>query len=510
MKPHILVIVLDTTRRDHLSTYRYPYETSPALDAFAAESSVFERAVAPAQWTIPAHGSLFTGLYPNTHGLHQAYQQLSGSYPTLAELLQVADYHTVAFCNNPLLGILENGLQRGFDHFYNYAGATPDRPQDMRRSRLRRTMAANMRHVARRVTNQFAHSDTLFRASLHPWLVPIWSRLVNFKGNTARSIDDLIAYWQQHTAGGTAQPLFAFMNLMGTHLPYRPPRAYLPREVAQDRQAYRFMAEFNADGARWISPTETAPLTDWQTHTLDAFYDAEIRYQDEQLARLFHFLKRSGALDDTLVIVLADHGEGHGDHGYMGHSFVVYQELVHVPLIVHYPAHFPAGKRIQTTVSTRRIFHTILEAAGIPSPLATPLRETENLSLARAINGRPDPEGNIAYAEAFPPVNLLNILQDRAPQTVERLQLTLIRRGVYVGDHKLTLVGQQIEGLYHIPQDPTETDNLAPQHPALAQQLKTQVETFVTATQQQRADAEQQGEVSAEVLDNLRALGYLD
>src|SRR5690606_10703788 len=137
------------------------------------------------------------------------------------EILNGQDYHTVAFCNNPLLGLLETGLQRGFDHFFNYAGATPNRPADMRRSSARRALETQMRRVARQITNRFAHSDVLFRASLNPWLVPVWSRLVNFKGSTSRSIEDIIDYWQTYHAGGSEKPLFSYVNLMEAHLPYR-------------------------------------------------------------------------------------------------------------------------------------------------------------------------------------------------------------------------------------------------------------------------------------------------
>src|SRR5690606_30711698 len=345
-QPNILFIVLDTQRRDHLSLYRYQRETSPALDDFAQRMTVFERAIAPAQWTIPSHASMFTGLYPGTHQVTQGYSQLSGMHPTLAEILQGAGYHTVAFCNNPLVGVLNHGLQRGFDHFYNYAGATVTRPFGKLRGPLRRELSKRWRRFARPVQNRFAHSDWLFRVSMNPLLVPLWTRFINYKGQTAHSIDDVIAYIRQHRAGGADRPLFTFLNLMGTHLPYRPPQDYLDRvapELRRSRHAYRFMQRFNKEAARWASPTDP-PLRDWEQQTLTDFYDAEILYQDHLLSRLFDYLKSAGVLDDTLVIITADHGEAHGDHQYVGHSFVVHQELVHVPLLIHDPeGRFPAG-----------------------------------------------------------------------------------------------------------------------------------------------------------------------
>ena len=132
-QPDILLIVLDTLRRDRLSVYNPALRTSPHLHAFAEGAACFERAISPAQWTIPAHASLFTGVYPTTHQVTQADGMLSGSYATLAEILQAGGYHTAGFCNNPLVGVLQNDLQRGFVDFYNYAGAAVNRPLTRRR-----------------------------------------------------------------------------------------------------------------------------------------------------------------------------------------------------------------------------------------------------------------------------------------------------------------------------------------------------------------------------------------
>ena len=187
-KPNVLVIILDTLRRDRLSIYGNKQETSPNFDAFASESTLFEWAIAPAQWTVPSHASIFTGLYPSTHQLTEAGGVLSGSYPTLAEILQVDGYHTVGFCNNPLVGVLNNGLQRGFNEFYNYAGAAVNRPMDMRKSAIRKAMSKRWYNFARNVGNKFAHSDTLFRMSMNPRFVPIWTRYINYNGHTENSI----------------------------------------------------------------------------------------------------------------------------------------------------------------------------------------------------------------------------------------------------------------------------------------------------------------------------------
>jgi arylsulfatase A-like enzyme len=512
--PDVLLIILDTMRRDRLSTYGYGRETSPALSRFAADATVFERAVAPAQWTVPSHASIFTGLYAGAHGLTEAGGTLSGAHPTLAETLQVAGYHTQAFSNNPLVGLLDNGLTRGFDAFYNYSGASPNRPIDSGRGPLRRALSRGFRRFAHRVQNQFAQSDWLFRVSLNPLLVPLWTRYVNYKGHTEHSLTDALSAINTHRAGCNDQPLFTFVNLMGAHLPYRPPQDYVNRVapgLQRDKAAYTFVRRFNADAARWAAPLDE-PLADWEQRALADFYDAEVAYQDELLGNLLGGLRRSGALDETLVIIAADHGEAHGDHGYIGHSFVVYQELVHVPLIVRYPERFPVGARIATNVSTRRIFHTVLDTVGVPAPLdeADPNAQTADLTLARSVNGRPDPEGNIAYAEAFPPQTFLAVMRHRNPALIDELRLRHIRRGVYSGGRKLTTVGNDIDGLFDVVDDPTEVNSLAEAHPDEAAALLDQINAFSREVGRGRVGDGGFGEVDAEVVDHLRALGYIE
>ena len=512
-KPNILLIILDTLRRDHLSGYGYTRDTSPYLDDFSTQATVFDRAIAPAQWTIPSHASIFTGLYPSTHQVTQANDRLSGSYPTLAEILQVDGYHTVGFSNNPLVGVLNNDLTRGFGEFYNYSGAAPNRPVDQNRTRIRRTVATQFRRLAGRVSNLVAQHDALFRMSLNPTFFPTLSRIVNYKGDTERSVNDILDYWTEHHAGGTDEPIFAFLNLMGAHAPYRPPQdslKHIAPDLSNDRYAFGFISNFNGDPARWASPIDD-PLEDWQHYAIDAFYDAEIAHQDQHVGRLLKTLKQAGHLDNTVVMIAADHGEGHGDHRFFGHGFVVYQELVHVPLMIHYPEQFPA-KRVTTNISTRRIFHTALDIAGVTPPLASddPNADVENLSLIRATNGRPDIENGIAFSEAVPPKTFLHVLEHRTPYHIDDLRLTQTRRGIYAGDHKLALVGSAIEGLFDIPSDPTEQSDIASDQQELADSLQVKVNDFVMQTTNQRADQMHNGHVSEDVVDNLRQLGYFE
>lgn len=496
--PHLVLIVLDTQRRDRLSLYGHTVNTSPALDDYAARATVFTRAIAPAQWTIPAHGSLFTGFYPTAHGFSQAFDVLSETHVTLAELLQLAGYRTAAFCNNPLVGVLDNGLQRGFAEFYNYAGASPNRPRTRPATLLTHAYAAFNR-FARAVSNRFAHSAFLFELGLQAWFTPLWTRFANYKGSTARSIADLCAYWETHTQRGDT-PLFVYLNLMGTHMPLRPAAATLRRiapDIAKSRAALRWMAQHNGDGASWISPLR-APLADWQRETVLAHYDASIVEQDAHLARYLALLART---PNTRVIVTADHGEGLGDHNHFGHSFVVHHELVHVPLLVRDEEQFTGGQHT-ANVSTRRVFHTLLAWAGQPAPAS---HDADALPLGI---DTPAP----AFSEAVPPQTLLTLLHKRAPDLVARLALTQTRRAIYDGDYKLLICGEQLEALYNVAQDSTETQDLAPTPDAAAhvRPLAAKLAAFVQAQHAAAAPTTMPATYGEEVLANLRALGYLE
>jgi len=513
-KPDILFIVLDTVRRDRLSIYGHTQPTTPAFDEFAAGATLFERAISPAQWTVPAHTSMFTGLYPSTHQVTQSDNRLSESYYTLAEILRVGGYHTAGFCNNPLVGVLENGLQRGFDAFFNYAGAAPNRPHDVTRSAVRRALSQRWHRFATRMSQSFAQSDWLFRQSLNPLLVPLWTRYINYTGNTARSIDDLMAYMDARRAQHGDTPTFTFLNLMGAHLPYRPPQDYLDRfapEISQDKAAFKFMTRFNADAARWASPV-AEPLQAFERAVIDGFYNAEIAHQDYHMGRLLRHLQASGALENTMVIICADHGEGHGDHDFFGHSFVVYQELVHVPLAIRYPAAFPVGQQITQTVSTRRLFHTVLDAAGITPPFAEddPNGDIGQLTLANTGQQHTTPHEGLVFSEAIPPMTFVNVLEHRSPELVPQYKVKQVRRGVYQDTHKLAVVADQVEGLFDVQADPLETADLSAQQQERVSTLQAEIDRFVQTAQAARVDDAQAGQISDAMRDNLRALGYLD
>ncbi|MCA9936531.1 MAG: sulfatase, partial [Anaerolineales bacterium] len=362
-QPDIIFIVLDTQRADRLGVYGHRQDISPNIDQFANEGVLFEQAISPAQWTIPSHASLFTGRYPTAHQVTQSSHSLSPDLPHLAEVIRAAGYETVGFCNNPLVGILNNGFKRGFDTFYNYGGAIPSMPEESAQlpwplNRVLATYTQFLRRISYPIQNFFGQSDLAFRVSLNAWLTPLWSRFANFKGQNARSVRDVVRFLRQREDGlekAKQRPLFLFLNLMETHLPFWPSGEFVDKMapyLRESKEARAIMSRWNREAYRWAAPL-AEPLGELESHVLSDMYDAEVAYQDDYLGDLFDLLRRRDNADDTLTLIVADHGDGLGEHGYFGHAFVAYQELVHVPLIMHWPNRWQA-RRIASPVSTRR------------------------------------------------------------------------------------------------------------------------------------------------------------
>lgn len=511
-RPDILFLVLDTQRADRLSCYGYPLSTSPHLDAFAEDATLFQRAIAPAQWTIPSHASMFTGVYPSVHQTVQSYSMLPDHLPTLAERLREGGYFTAGFCNNPLVGVINNGLRRGFYSFLNYSGLLTSYPNqagipssflDWYRQGFKRLLAK----LLNQVQDSFARSDALLALSFTPLMVPLWQTALSFKGNTTKSLDDAAQLLIHRKGADTDQPIFSFINLMGTHMPYHPPRRYMEKfapHVLRDRSAQHYLRRFNSDVYGWLAPLAGA-LDEPQKAALDGMYDAEVAYQDEQVGLFLSRLEQAGVLDNTLVIVCSDHGEHLGEKQFIGHSLTLYNELVRVPLIIRDPhGEFPKGTEVDQIISTCHLFHTVLTAAGLANEA-----EAEH-SLVHSPTS-PAHRRHV-FSEAIPPQNVLNLLLKRQPDLIHDRACDQPRRAVWVGNHKLIETGDRFLELYDVYEDPHESLNLSDIMPENVEVLQECLQMFagqavapVGSGTRRAPDFD-----DPEVQRRLRDLGYLE
>jgi arylsulfatase A-like enzyme len=280
--PDVLLISLDTLRADALMTYGSARDTTPRLAQLAEQSIVFDRAYAPTPHTLPSHASLFTGLYPDTHGLVERGAVLSAEIPTLAELLSRQGYQTAGFVNAYFLAP-EFGFSRGFGHY------------------------------------DFAHDIENFR--------------------DAEATNSAVLSWLD---GAGEQPLFLFAHYFDPHsdwdhLPYEAPESFSERFVGDPPESFRA-----GNGKVWASRylallnRENLPVTpEALGHTAD-LYAAGVAYTDDRVGALLDALESRGRLERTIIIVTSDHGEEFRDHGRLLHT-QIYEELMRVPLLVSLP-----------------------------------------------------------------------------------------------------------------------------------------------------------------------------
>jgi arylsulfatase A-like enzyme len=330
--PRVLLITVDTLRRDALSCYGSPQAT-PALDRLASESVQFNRASSNAPWTIPSVATILTGLTPWVHGSDYGTRKLE----PLAEWMRGAGYATMRAGYNPVLsGEL---AARGFDE------------------------------------DRFAHHRPMPATAAQRVLAAAFPRLMGWK-LTSEEITRAASTWITARAG---QPFFAWIHYFDPHAPLAPPEGFWPEHVRAGAPGH--------PGEPAVSPypqPEMPPLSSAEQEIVRELYLAEVRSVDAAIGALLEELERNGLYDDALIVFTSDHGEELYDHGGFGHGQSLFGELLDVPLLIKLPRSQARGA-IDEPVALVSIVPTILELAGIPFDAG----EFSGLSLVPLWSGDP-------------------------------------------------------------------------------------------------------------------------
>lgn len=335
--PNVLLIILDTVRAWNLSGYGYQRPTSPELDKLMQGGARFDWAFSQAPWTLPSHASLFTGHFP--HELQANWlTAMDTSFPTLAEILGSHGFLTAGFVGNELYLDREKGLDRGFQRYEDYPLSLSEL---FRNSVIVRVLAEKR------------------------WLRRPFKSYQMLGRKDADAVNQEFLSWLDHPR---QRPFFAFLNYFDAHAPYLP----------ADSTARRFATPgLHPAYDGWIltrgRPKGPSLPADYVMDNRDR-YDAMVAQMDASLGRLFDELARRGVLDQTIVIVASDHGEQFGEHNLMGHGNSLYLPLLHVPLVIRYPAGVPAGDHVARPVALRDIAATVMDLAGIPGTSPFPGR----------------------------------------------------------------------------------------------------------------------------------------
>ena len=367
--PNVLLVILDSVRARNTSLHGHHNETTPFLETLSGEATVFEQARAPGTWSLPSHASLFTGFHVAEHGLAGPTDVLEPGH-TVFEDLQEAGYDTGVFSENPFLTVSDAGLDRGFDVVegprnvpFRDALDPTEFVQREGQGQFRAYLQACLDHD--RPVRSLANGALVKLAWDYPQLLPD-----RFSPATGADVYvDLFLDW----AGDVDGPWAACVNLMDAHLPYQPS----PDHDRWGDDTLHQLQDAMADQV-WEFPGGQRPW--WQREALEALYDGAIRRCDAELERIVETLRDRGRLDETLVVVTADHGEGFGerslvrpDQRCVGHgNGGLMQELLHVPLVVRHPA-IEAGDVVEAP-ATLTAFPAAVESfvSGEPDPSATP------------------------------------------------------------------------------------------------------------------------------------------
>ena len=328
-RPDVVLVSIDTLRADHLGSYGYTRPTSPFIDSLAAGGTRYGAARSASPWTLPSHTTMLSGLLPSTHHVVEDNLSLSAATPVLAERMRAAGYATAGVVSTLYVSSIY-GFDRGFDHFEDFG--------------------------------------------IHAEKQNLQNQVV-----AAGVIDDALAWMRKQAPG---KPVFLFLHFYDVHYQYEPPAPYDTRfdRAPVDSDARYKNYHFHKTRKGRIDAAQMA-------HQV-AQYDEEIAYVDDQLRRLSDTM----AGRQTLWVVTADHGEELGERGSWGHAHTLYQEQLHVPLIVAGPGVVP-GQVYDQPVGTQDIAPTLATLVG--QPIAA-----DGIDLGPSLRGAaPPPTGRLFPAE---------------------------------------------------------------------------------------------------------------
>jgi arylsulfatase A-like enzyme len=448
--PNVLLLSIDTLRNDRLDD---PRGLTPQIAQFARESARFTRCYSPANFTIPAHASMMTGLQPMVHGADRYGDRVSiRAWPNLAGQFTAAGAYAAAFSSG---GFVDPAF--GFDEHFDRYGTldpcmSPDNPRYVQSPRRRepeynRTLhdGQSFKNVARWLD---AHQDRRFFLFLHTYFAH--------------------DYW----------PSRDFAARLGT-----PTESRWPRPV-------------DLPSADFPKVTPGSPQLLWYR----GLYDAAVSEVDAALEALFTELRTSGLLDTTVVVVTADHGEAFREHDTLFHSIGLHEEVLHVPLLIHVPG--VKAAQVDTPVSLIDLAPTLLELAG-----AEPLRDVQGTSLVPLLRGGELPE-RLLIAQDCPPLSKDangHLTTEITHSALISERWKLIRR---------MLPGGPVDELYDLLADPLEQRDVAadPANQGALESARTSLERLLGSLQQQaeRARSHRATATMSESLnDDLHQLGYL-
>jgi arylsulfatase A-like enzyme len=480
MLNNLLLIVIDTARAKSFSSLGNKTNTTPALDALGREGMHFTKCFSPSPWTTPSHASLFTGLYPSQHGTYGRNMHFN-QQSSLAYEFKKAGFKTFGISANKLVSSL-NGFHKGFDVFLDPWMPFAEKPLEKDRSFIR--VFGNEWTLKKRLSFLLskeginAHFDKRFGVNQNATYST--NRAMRFVKRIFRSVKER---------------KFVFVNIMQPHDKYNPPRKYVRK------LGYKYKKIDWPDVLGYYAGTVQIDEIGWKI--LLSLYEGEIRYADEKIGNLLEWMKKSGYLNDTLVIITSDHGELVGEHGHFTHFFSVHNELLHVPLIIYHPDYLGIGRKSEL-VQTHDLYRTLLEEFGISSPISTDLDE---FNMINVLTGKREKAiSQLLYPLWIKGVSRLNPSIDEATSELASRKFVLFRQN----NNRLEKIcwdSRKGVSIYDLDSDygecaPLDLDNNEMKH------VYDDLNRAASLVQFKMVE-EEKFEFSADIINQLSGLGYM-
>lgn len=433
-RPNVVLIVVDTLRADRLSCYGNERATSPTMDRLAREGLRCERAYSSAPWTIPGTASVLTGLTPPQHGLGDADSNyLSDRLDSLPRVFQREGFTTAAFTCNPLVDGSRN-FDQGFERFANLPWATS--PQ--------------------------------VEAGIADWIAKVGQ-----------------------------ERFFLYLHPTDPHAPYQAtPEALARQGVSAPDDIFPGQPRELVD--QWYEgKIEDGARVERTCEYFSQVYEAEVDVVDQLVRRVLDELARAGLAERTILCITADHGEELLDHGLVGHFNQLYDESIHVPLILWGPG-VAAGQVLPFPLENRHVAPTLLQLAGISPPASM-----RGPNLARA-----EDAALLADAGAFATSQKGRSVDfaRRESLTLGHMHTLLEGRWQLIHCPETEPPGQGFDRLYDTQRDPLGTEDLSPREPARVAAMRARIEAWLESGRSTRPDMVP---TTAETRDLMRSIGYI-
>ena len=408
---NVLVILIDTARDDAFAPHNPDTVVmTPAYNAFAEKSTVFLNAYNNENWTKPSVATTLSSLYPSTHDTKKDGSSLPSEVELASQRFQKDGFATAGFVANGYVS-KKFGFEKGWDFFRNYI-------RENRKSEA-----------------EYVYGDAL--------------------------------KWLQEDRDKN-KPFFLYIQTIDPHVVYKVVRDYTKLYHEKDYQG-PLGESISAEELQGLSNGKLkmgARDIEW----LRAVYYGEITYHDEHMGKFLDIFETEGYLEDTLVVITNDHGEELQDHGKFGHGHSLWEEMTRAPLLMHYPARFPAGKRVEEIVENVDVMPTVFEVMGLD-----PMKDAEGQSLLPLVEGNPDKRPFYAITEFLDG-----------------------RRAVRVGNWKFMRSSSTWVHLYDVTADPKEKANKAGKAMIAQRLCEVHLGEGLAVSRQEQAPPEHRGQAPAQ------------